>query len=977
MAVKGYTLGLILFVCLLISGVINAEGALIISPLNATVVAGESITYYATDTDTNTDVTGAATFTTNGGGSFALNVFTGTITGTFVITVSYAGTIATTAVTITPDSPISLSISPLNATTTAGAPVIYSATATDSYNNSWNVTGLAAFTATVVRAKDNHGNYWDVSQLATITTTGGGSFTANNRFFGTTTGTYTIQAVYDGKTATAVVVINHATATILSILPRDMTIMAGSNVIYYATATDAYNNKWAVTTVATFTASGGGSFISQHEFKGTMTGTYIIQMSYEDKIATTTITINHATPTTLNIAPATATIIAGGEGVYYLITAADEYGNPWIVTDTATLTTTGESLTANHFTGTTAGTYIITAEYAQQLAFATTTINHAIATLLSIMPINASLTAGGNVVYYATATDEYGNAWVVTDTATITTTGGGTFVSSPHEFMGTRTGTYTISATYEETQATTTVIINHATATDVYGNAWSVTDVATFTAIGGGVFDNLQEFVGTKTGTYTIRVDYGELFNTTTVTINHATTTILSIIPQNTSIIAGQSTVYYTTATDGHGNTWDATGSSTFTTNGGGAFLFNNVLGIIAGTFTITSKYAGLMATTTLNIQHDIPLSIQISPLNSIIMAGNVIAYHATATDLYNNNWDIPASTATVFSSDDPWGTVTGFLYTAGEVGTWTVTGKHGELTDNATVVVVHGTATAIVIEPATTTVAAGDTVVYSVTARDGMGNTWTVTNATAFGSDDPRGTVTGFLYTAGEVGTWTITGGYAGLAASATVGVVRGTATALIITPADTTIEAIGTMSYTATAMDVKGNTWTVTGSTSFTTTDSWGTMSDNGNIYTAGMVGTWTIIGECAGLAGSTTVIVIHGTPTVLVMEPTTIAVAAGDTVKYDITARDIVGNTWTVTGSTTYSTTDPWGTITDNLYTTLKVGDMDSYRRERGFEYQCYGYCETCHSHGIDDRSTGYSYYCWLKCGLLCHSYGYIRQ
>jgi len=141
--------------------------------------------------------------------------------------------------------------------------------------------------------------------------------------------------------------------------------------------------------------------------------------------------------------------------------------------------------------------------------------------------------------------------------------------------------------------------------------------------------------------------------------------------------------------------------------------------------------------------------------------------------------------------------------------------------------------------------------------------------------------------------------------------------------------------------------------------------------------MVGTWTIIGECAGLAGSTTVIVIHGTPTVLVMEPTTIAVAAGDTVKYDITARDIVGNTWMVTGSTTYSTTDPWGTITDNLYTPPSRLGTWTVTGERGFEYQCYGYCETCHSHGIDDRSTGYSYYCWLKCGLLCHSYGYIRQ
>ncbi|PIY20485.1 hypothetical protein COZ13_00590, partial [Candidatus Desantisbacteria bacterium CG_4_10_14_3_um_filter_40_18] len=144
--------------------------------------------------------------------------------------------------------------------------------------------------------------------------------------------------------------------------------------------------------------TGGGSFISQHRFVGTIAGTHIIQSTYEGNIATTTVTINHATSTSLSLDPGTITIIAG-EKIEYHATATDRYGNTWNVTDEATITTNGGGMFVSHqvFKGMIAGTYSVYAEYKGNPAFATITVIHTNPSLLNLSPGSATIFSGESI----------------------------------------------------------------------------------------------------------------------------------------------------------------------------------------------------------------------------------------------------------------------------------------------------------------------------------------------------------------------------------------------------------------------------------------------------------------------------------------------------------------------------------------------------------------------------------------------------
>ncbi len=75
---------------------------------------------------------------------------------------------------------------------------------------------------------------------------------------------------------------------------------------------------------------------------------------------------------------------------------------------------------------------------------------------------------------------------------------------------------------------------------------------------------------------------------------------------------------------------------------------------------------------------------------------------------------------------------------------------------DEVTITV--STATAIFIQSVTVSLTADDSAAFTCVAGDNHGNTWTVTVQTTFTADDPAGTMTGNLYFADTVGTWTIT---------------------------------------------------------------------------------------------------------------------------------------------------------------------------------------------------------------------------
>ena len=860
--------------------------------------------YYATATDiygNNWDITTVATITTTGGGSFiSQHKFVGTATGTYTIQVAYEDQIATTTVVINYATPTALSISPSGVVIIAGDSVDYHATATDQYGNNWAVTDAAIFT-----------------------TTGGGSFISQHGFVGTIAGTHIIQSTYEGNIATTTVTINHATPTILNIFPINTVLIADLSIKYYATATDTYGNSWNITDTATITSTGGGDF-SKNVFTGIKVGTYTITVEYMGLTATTSITIHNAIPTFLIISPDKAELIAG-ESMLYRLVAADSYGNSWDGTDIATFTTTGGgSFSLNRFTGITEGTYIVTGEYAGLLATTTITIKHAIAMFLSLAPVDDIITAGESVTYHATATDWYNNPWAVTDAASFTAISGGTFVSQ-HGFVGTVAGTHIIQATYKGITATTTITINHttpislnisprdiamtagssvdyhATATDQYGNTWDVTNEATITTSGtGGSFISQHRFVGTVTGTHTIQAIYGGQTATTTVTINHATPIALSIIPLDAVIIAGEKIDYHATATDIYGNKWDATDAASFTTTGGGSFISQHrFVGTIAGTHIIQSTYEGNTATTTVTINHTTSTSLSLDPGTITIIAGEKIEYHATATDQYGNTWNV-TDEATITTNG-------GGMFVSHQVfkgmiaGTYSVYAEYKGNPAFATITVIHTNPSLLNLSPGSATIFSGESIFYYTVATDAYGNIWDVTGSSTFIAAS-GGRFNKNLFTGTASGTHIIRTVYEGVEGTASITIKSGLPILLNLFPEDMSITAGESIPYEVIATDVNGNRWGVTFVATFTTTGG----SFNSNILTGITKGTHTIIASYMGLKTTARVTIDHAIPQSLSISPRDIIVIAGESVPYHATATDAYNNSWDITDSAIFTST-----------------------------------------------------------------------
>ncbi|MBI4753081.1 hypothetical protein HY793_01745, partial [Candidatus Desantisbacteria bacterium] len=184
--------------------------------------------------------------------------------------------------------------------------------------------------------------------------------------------------------------------------------------------------------------------------------------------------------------------------------------------------------------------------------------------------------------------------------------------------------------------------------------------------------------------------------------------------------------------------------------------------------------------------------------------------------------------------------------------------------TDTLTIYMEKMQATGLMIDPATITVTTGNTVEYNGTARDTAGNTWTVTGATAFSIGDPWGTITGNVYTAGKVGTWTIIGNHAGLFATATVIITQDILHHIVIEPDMAVVQIQGKQVFCAGGYDQYDNylpgilfDWTVE--------DGLGDLSssyDTQTTLTAGkFITSGRIIASNNGISGYATVTITSG--------------------------------------------------------------------------------------------------------------------
>src|SRR5208283_4224297 len=288
----------------------------------------------------------------------------------------------------------------------------------------------------------------------------------------------------------------------------------------------------------------------------------------------------------------------------------------------------------------------------------------------------------------------------------------------------------------------------------------------------------------------------------------------LTISPKTSDLTAGLTQTYTATATDSYQNSWDVSGSATWSTNtqAGGSWSSNVYASVIAGAWTVKATYQGLSDTASLTVTHGLPVRIQLNPQTSTIEAGATQTFTTTAFDLYGNSWD-STSSATFTVDEAAGGSLNGNVYTSANAGTWTVSATSLSLTDTAMLTVTHASPVGITVSPNSASFTAGTTQAYTATASDTYGNVWDVTSSTTWSvSSGAGGSWSGNVYTSAKAGSWTVTGTYSGFSNYAYLTVNHAVAVGVSIAPETATITTGSNEAYTATAIDAYGNTWDAT---------------------------------------------------------------------------------------------------------------------------------------------------------------------
>lgn len=149
----------------------------VLAPDSGTRLAGQTISYTLTayDADTNDwDVTASGTYTItpDAGGSWAGNVYTTEIAGTWTVTGSYSGQSDTASLTVNHASLDHVDLTPATATRLAGQSISYTLTAYDVYGNDWDVTVSAPYTIEQGAGGSWTGNVYTTEVPGTWTVTG-------------------------------------------------------------------------------------------------------------------------------------------------------------------------------------------------------------------------------------------------------------------------------------------------------------------------------------------------------------------------------------------------------------------------------------------------------------------------------------------------------------------------------------------------------------------------------------------------------------------------------------------------------------------------------------------------------------------------------------------------------------------------------------------------------------------------------------
>ncbi len=946
----------------------------------ATLTAGNSagVTVTARDAYNNiaTGYTGIAHFTSTDAlatlpanytfvaGDFGSHAFSATLetagsqttTATDTVTATITGTSPTVAVS--PAAVASLALTGTPASVTAGNSASVTVTAQDAYQNTVTTyTGTVHFTSSDAQAvlPANYtftgGDNGTHAFSATLKTAGSQTLAAADTVTGSINGTS------PGITVDAAAVSGSASTAAAS--PTSVPADGSTASTVTVTLTDAFGNPVSGKTVSL--AQTGSSSISSASGPSsaggvvtfTVTSVVAETVTYTATDSTDAVTLTQTPSVTfaigsldhIAITPSSSTVAAGvSQG--YTVEAFDAFNNSlgdvtggtsFGITPDGSCPGAGASCSA-----TVVGAHTVTATYAGKTDTSTLTVvsapADAAASTISAAP--GSITANGSSTSAVTVQlkDIFGN----------NRTSGTNIVA-----LATTTGTLTA-------------------VTDNGNGTYSAT-LTSATSVG--------------TASITGTLDGVAIVSTASVIFTPGAATHLAVTGAGSTTAGVPASVVVTAKDAFNNTATGYAGTVTFTSSDGGATLPSDYtfVGGDSGshTFSATLTTAGSQSVTatdtgtgSINGSHSITVdpaaaaSFVVTPAGGPQTAGGAFNVTVTAKDAFGNVATGYVGTVHFTSTDGQAAIPADYTFTGGDAGTHTFSTTlktAGSQTVTVTQGAVTGTTPSITVNPGAVsvfaltgvplTVVSGVPASVTVTAQDAYTNTVTgYTGTVHFSSNDPAATLPGdYTFTGGDAGVHTFSNAYTlfttgarNVAAADTISpAVTGTSAFITVTPgaasgatstivaSPTSIQANGTSTSALTVQlkDVTGNDLTAGGNAvalSATNGGTIGAITDHGNgTYTATLTSS-TVAGvssvsgtvDLAPIAIGTTVTFTPGpAATFDVSGPAT--AAAGSTVSFTVTAKDLYGNTATgYTGAVHVTSDDPQAVLPANY--TFTGGD-----------------------------------------------------
>jgi len=339
----------------------------------------------------------------------------------------------------------------------------------------------------------------------------------------------------------------------------------------------------------------------------------------------------------------------------------------------------------------------------------------------------------------------------------------------------------------------------------------------------------------------------------------------------------------------------------------------------VVGTGFVEASVGAMVGNARVTVLHGRAAEIAVSPADTTVILGDVVAFSAAAVDADGNPFTPSASwwaTPAIGSID------AGGIFTSQGVGNGIVVASADGASDTAAVTVAAGTPARIEVEPSAASVTADTLLSFTARVYDDRGYlidttvTWSV--AGGIGTIDPAG-----LFDARRAGTGFVVASFEALADSALVTVVPGEAVRLAIAPRDSTIAAIDSLLFAAMLFDSDTNAFPSAAAVWSEPTGT-GTI-DPGGLFRASAAGTALIVAADGIFSDTATLLVTPGPTATLEVVPFTAVVNTEATILFSAIARDARGNLVPNPGPLAWSGALTIGSIhpTTGLFTPNRVG------------------------------------------------------